>query len=60
MSLPGDHFVVVDEVPQEPACVLRLQRRGWPVKAVGQVLGVTEGQANRLIHQALADERRGF
>jgi hypothetical protein len=59
-GLPQDTFAVKGNEAQEPACVLRLQRRGWPVGAIARTLGKPAPVISRYIREAIEDERRRF
>ena len=60
MALQQDSFAVKADIAQEPAAVLRLQRRGWPVGAIAQLFGRPAPVISRLIREANEDERKRF
>lgn len=60
MALTQDSFGVKANIAQEPAAVLRLQRRGWPVGAIARLFGKPAPVISRLIREAIEDERRRY
>lgn len=57
---PQDKFGVIGDEAQEPAAILRLERRGWPTAAIAKVLGATAEDIAHQLVKAKAEERRKF